>query len=80
MAQNLLIITRKLGVLWNAYKDRLGISEFTDIFYELSELIQPSFLPCLDDPFTLDELLDILKDMPPDHALGPDGFNEVFFK
>lgn len=36
--------------------------------------------PELDGPFIIEEILAVLKDMPPDHAPGPDGFNGVFFK
>ena len=30
---------QKAGLLWLSYKDRLGVSEFYEILYELSELI-----------------------------------------
>jgi hypothetical protein len=28
----------------------------------------------------MEEIIAVLKDMPSDHALGPDGFNGAFFK
>jgi hypothetical protein len=71
---------QKVGALWLAFKDRLGVSAFSGIIYELSELIQPLDLPVLDEPFSLDEIIVVLKDMPSDHAPGPDGFNGAFFK
>jgi hypothetical protein len=37
-------------------------------------------LPEMDGPFTMEEIIAVLKDMPSDHALGPDGFNGAFFK
>jgi hypothetical protein len=37
-------------------------------------------LPSLDDPFTLEEIQAVWKDMSSDHAPGPDGFNGAFFK
>lgn len=37
-------------------------------------------LPILDDPFTMEEIDAALKDMPSDHAPGPDDFNGHFFK
>jgi hypothetical protein len=43
-------------------------------------LIQPSDIPALDEPFTMEEILAVLKDMPSDHAPGPNGFNGAFFK
>jgi hypothetical protein len=69
-----------VGSLWLSYKDRLGVSEFSEMFYELSELIQSSNLSVLHDPFTMEEILALLTDMPSDHTLGPDGFNGAFIK
>jgi hypothetical protein len=69
-----------VGSLWLSYKDRLGVSEFSEMFYELSELIQSSNLSVLDDPFTMEEILALLTDMPSNHTLGPDGFNGAFIK
>jgi hypothetical protein len=71
---------QKVGVLWSAYRDRLGVSEFFGILFELSELIPLADLPDLDGPFSMEETNAVLKDMPLDHALGPDGFNGAFFK
>jgi hypothetical protein len=69
----------KAVALWDSYNDRLGCSEFSGILYDLSELIQASELPVLDEPFSNDEILAVLKDMPSYHAPGPDGFNGAFF-
>jgi hypothetical protein len=52
----------------------------SEMFYELSELIQSSNLSVLHDPFTMEEILALLTDMPSDHTLGPDGFNGAFIK
>jgi hypothetical protein len=71
---------QKVAALWLSYKDRLRVSEFSDILYDLSELIQVVDLPVLDDPFSLEEINVVLKDMPSDHAPGLDGFNGAFFK
>lgn len=57
----------------------MGIS-ITDILYDLSELIQVVDLPALDDPFSLDEIQAVLRDIPSNHAPGPDGFNGAFYK
>jgi hypothetical protein len=70
---------QKVGLLWLAYRDRLGVSEFTGLVYELSELIQEVDLPTLDDPFSMDKILAILKDLPSDHSPDPDGFNAALF-
>jgi hypothetical protein len=58
----------------------LGVSAFSGILYELSELLQATDLSVLDKPFSLDEISVVLKDMSSDHAPGPDGFNGAFFK
>lgn len=71
---------QKALVLWNAYKERLGVSEFTQLAYDLSQLMHRVDLHILDEPFSMEEIMAILKDMPTDHALGPDGFNGAFFK
>jgi hypothetical protein len=57
----------------------LGVSEFKEIVYELSEIIQLIDLPSLDDPCSLEEIQVVLEEMPFDHAPGPDGFNGAFF-
>jgi hypothetical protein len=68
------------GLLWSSYKERLGVSDFTEISYELAELIQPSDIPSMDEPFSMEKILAVLKDMPSDHAPGLDCFNGAFFK
>lgn len=70
----------KAEVLWHAFKQRLGITEFTEIQYNLAPLLQEVDLSGMDDPFTMEEITSVLKDIPLDHALGPDGFNGMFFK
>jgi hypothetical protein len=66
--------------LWNAFKSRLGSSDFSRIHYDLSDLIQPSQLLEMDHPFSEEEIKLALSDMPLDHAPGPDGFNGLFLK
>jgi hypothetical protein len=48
---------QKAAALWLSYKDRLGVSEFSDILYDLSELIEAVDLPVLDDPFSQEEII-----------------------
>jgi hypothetical protein len=71
---------QKAGVLWSAFWDRLGVSEFSGLLFDLSELIPLAELPNLDGSFSMEEITAVLKDMPSDHAPGPDGFNGAFFK
>lgn len=69
---------RKAHALWLAYKERLGISEFSQITYDLASLLQRIDLPVLNEPFSEEEIMTILKDMPSDHAPGPDGFKKCW--
>jgi hypothetical protein len=48
--------------------------------YDLEPLIVSLPRPVLDDPFTKKQIDAVVKDMPPDHAHGPDGFNGLFIK
>jgi hypothetical protein len=70
----------KAGILWSSFKDRLGVSEFSETLFDLNELIAVVPLPTMDAPFSKEEIDKALKEMPPDHRPGPDGFNGVFFK
>jgi hypothetical protein len=70
----------KPGLLWRSFKDRLGVSEFNGFLFDLTPLIQVVPLPVLDDPFSKEEIDAAVKEMPSDHAPGPDGFNGFFMK
>lgn len=70
----------KVGVLWNSFKDRLGVSKFSEMQFDLNALIQAIQLPVLDEPFSKEEIDRAVKEMAPDHAPGPDGFNGFFMK
>jgi hypothetical protein len=74
-SDNLLVTDheQKAILLWNAFKERLGISEFVGVSYDLSSL-QRQDLESLIDEFNIIEIDNILKDMPSNHAPGPDGF------
>ena len=49
--------------------------------FDLPQMIQPVVdLDSLVTPFMIDEIDQIVKSMPPDKALGPDGFNGLFLK
>lgn len=73
---------QKAGALWTAYKQRLGISEFTYKIYYLRSLLSVVDLQdeALDSPFSDDEIAAILKDISADHAPSPDGFDGIFIK
>lgn len=56
---------KKAELLWNAYKDRLGTSEFTRMHFDLASL--PHHAPNLDwlhDPFSKEEIDKIISQLP----------------
>jgi hypothetical protein len=71
----------KAHILWEAFKDRLGQSEFTEIFFDLQTLLQPiDELDDLVNLFTTEEIDGIIKELKSDKSPGPDGFNTDFMK
>lgn len=70
----------KAGFLWNEYKERFGISEFVEMHNDLATLVEHVNLLVLDEPFSKEKIDAALKDIPSNHAPGPDGFNGFFIK
>jgi hypothetical protein len=71
----------KSGLLWDAFKCRLGSSDFSGIGFDLSELLTSDVqLHELESPFTKLEIDSIIKLLPSDKSPGPDGFNTNFIK
>lgn len=59
----------------------MGMSSSPTMLFDLSILISPVVgLDSLVAPFQTDEIDSIVKRMPSDKALGPDGFNGLFLK
>jgi hypothetical protein len=50
------------------------------MLFPLSQIFQIHDLSHLDDPFTMKEIEAVVKEMPTNSALGPDGFNGLFMK
>jgi hypothetical protein len=50
------------------------------MLFPLSQIVQIHDLSHLDDPFTMEEIEAVVKEMPTNSALGPDGFNGLFMK
>ena len=63
-----------------SYKDRLGTSIDPPMLCNLDELIQPQELSDLEAPFTMDDIDQVIKELPTDRAPGPDGFNGTFLR
>jgi len=71
----------KAALLWEAFKERMGQSDNPELLFDLSALITGfQNLDSLMEPFTKEEIDDIVKSIPADRAPGPDGFNGFFLK
>ena len=71
----------KANILWEAYKDRLGQSEFTSMLLDLGSLLRAhQDLSFLEEPFTHEEIDSVVASLPSDKSPGPDGFNTDFIK
>jgi hypothetical protein len=69
------------GLLWSEYKERMGKSEGIQMKFDLARLVKRvSNLQELIVPFLKEEIELVIKQMPPDRAPGPDGFNGMFLK
>jgi hypothetical protein len=71
----------KAAILWEAYKERLGSSEFIQIHFDLNDLLHAD--DNLDDvgaPFTKNEIDAIVLNLPSKKSPGSDGFNSNFIK
>lgn len=73
--------SNKAAILWKSFKDRLGISELSSIEFDLQQLLTVSDdLQLLDSPFSMEEIDQVVKQLPLDKSPGPDGFNTDFIK
>jgi hypothetical protein len=71
----------KVKLLWELYKQRLGISKFSHMYCDLQELMTPADnLDCLHEPFLKEEIDAIVQSLPADKSPRPDGFNGDFLK
>jgi hypothetical protein len=71
----------KADLTWNAFKNRLGTSDFLGIDFDPPNLLnRHDGLQWLDSPFTKQEIDSIIKALPSDKSPGPDGFNTNFVK
>lgn len=71
----------KADILWTAYKERLGMSEFQHMVFNLSSLFPDLHdLSVLEEPFSQEEIDQVVANLPSDKSHGPDGFNTDFVK
>lgn len=71
---------QKASLLWESFKKRLNVSEFSSIQYDLSNLLTVTNLDHLDLDFSPEEIEMVVKNLPNSHAPGLDGFNGLFIK
>jgi hypothetical protein len=71
----------KVDALWLSFKERLGTSEFSEIHFNLRELIQiADGLDDLASPFSSQEIDKVIQNLPLGKSPDPDGFNTDFMK
>jgi len=71
---------QKANILWIAFKERLGSSEFTNMAQDFNTLLTQHDLEQLDLNFSQEEIDLVIKFLPNSHAPRPDGFNGLFIK
>jgi hypothetical protein len=71
----------KASLIWEAYKERLGVSKFNEMHFDLENLIEPiQDLDWLEEPFTVEEIIGIIANLATHKSPRPDGFNSDFMK
>jgi len=73
----------KASILLEAYKDRLGQTEYGAMLLDLETLLSqspPVDLSFLEEPFTNEEIDQVIASLPTDKSPGPDSFNTDFIK
>jgi len=71
---------QKAGLLWANFKNRMGVSEFSNITYDLNSLLDRQDLRQIEGNFDDADFEAVVKSIPLDHAPGPDGFNGKFIR
>jgi hypothetical protein len=69
-----------VAIIWSSYKEILGVSNQLVMSLNLNSMVRRHNLDHLDGPFTNEETMAVIKDMPTERAPGPDGFNGCFTK
>lgn len=71
----------KANLIWLAFKERLGTSNFNSISFDLpTYFTNPPDLSMLIQAFSKEEIDAVVKRLPSNKALEPDGFNTDFLK
>jgi hypothetical protein len=71
----------KAMLIQEAFKYRLGTSEYTQMHFNLNDMLSPvSNLEHPANPFTKEEIDKIVANLSAEKSPGPDGFNSNFMK
>ena len=73
----------KAAIIWHSFKDRMGQNDSPTMMFNLSEIIPINHeidFAALEEPFSPEEIDNIVKEMPLDKSPGPNGFNGTFLK
>lgn len=71
----------KANLIWESYKQRLGISEFGGMLFDLENLFPPVIdLSDLETDFIREEIDGVIAELPNDKSLSPYGFTNEFIK
>ena len=71
----------KANLIWDSFKERLGVSSFQSVNFHLPTFIHPvNDLSFLVNPILKDEIDSVVKHLPSDKVPGPDGFNTDFLR
>ena len=71
---------QKARLLWNNFKNRMGVSEFSGISYDIDSLLVSHDLNQIEGTFDDLEFDAVIKSILADHAPGLDGFNGKFIR
>lgn len=59
---------QKANLLWLSFKEKLGISEYSGMHYNLNQLVDTFDLSDLDPNFSVEEIEWVVKELPNEHA------------
>jgi len=71
----------KERLIWNSFRERLGKTEFSNMLFDLDQLIiSHDNLSFLETPFVTEEIDQVVANLPNNKSPGPDGFSNEFLK
>jgi hypothetical protein len=70
----------KAALIWEEYRKRMGCTTHPEMKFNFNEIVHEQDLQSIVGPFSKEDIDQVVKIMPCDKALGPDGFNGMFIK